>query len=97
LPNTRELAAQETKKKRVHRYFALWKKGRGASSISEWPSPWGDVFPGWHFGSAPPMSTQNILGRISFDSSWWRYGPLNFHNHDIEIAQLKPSNGQWRR
>lgn len=45
LENTRELSGQDEKKGRLD--FALWIKAK-PETLMQWPSPWGQGFPGWH-------------------------------------------------
>lgn len=45
LANTRELGGQDEKRGRLD--FALWIKAK-PEHLMQWPSPWGNGFPGWH-------------------------------------------------
>ncbi|MBC7865014.1 MAG: class I tRNA ligase family protein, partial [Bacteroidia bacterium] len=53
LNNTRELEGQQEKKGRLD--FALWIKAK-PEHLMQWPSPWGNGFPGWHI-ECSAMST----------------------------------------
>jgi len=67
--------------------FALWKKAE-ANHIMQWPSPWGQGYPGWHL-ECSVMSTK-YLGQ-PFDIHG---GGLEnqFPHHDCEIAQAEAAN-----
>jgi cysteinyl-tRNA synthetase len=69
--------------------FALWKKAE-ASHIMQWPSPWGQGFPGWHL-ECSVMSTK-YLGQ-PFDIHG---GGLDnkFPHHECEIAQAEAATGK---
>jgi cysteinyl-tRNA synthetase len=69
--------------------FALWKKAE-ASHIMQWPSPWGQGFPGWHL-ECSVMSTK-YLGQ-PFDIHG---GGLEnqFPHHECEIAQAEAAMGK---
>jgi cysteinyl-tRNA synthetase len=68
--------------------FALWKKAE-ANHIMQWPSPWGQGFPGWHL-ECSVMSTK-YLGQ-PFDIHG---GGLEnqFPHHECEIAQAEAATG----
>lgn len=68
--------------------FALWKKAE-PNHIMQWPSPWGQGFPGWHL-ECSVMSTK-YLGQ-PFDIHG---GGLEnqFPHHECEIAQSEAANG----
>ncbi len=87
ISNTRELTAQNEKKSPQD--FALWKKA-GPEHIMQWPSPWGDGFPGWHL-ECTAMSTK-YLGE-TFDIHGGGMD-LKFPHHECEIAQSEASTGQ---
>jgi cysteinyl-tRNA synthetase len=69
--------------------FALWKKAE-ANHIMQWPSPWGQGFPGWHL-ECSVMSTK-YLGQ-PFDIHG---GGLEnqFPHHECEIAQSEAATGK---
>jgi cysteinyl-tRNA synthetase len=69
--------------------FALWKKAE-ANHIMQWPSPWGQGFPGWHL-ECSVMSTK-YLGQ-PFDIHG---GGLDnkFPHHECEIAQAEAAAGK---
>ena len=68
--------------------FALWKKAE-PNHIMQWPSPWGQGFPGWHL-ECSVMSTK-YLGQ-PFDIHG---GGLEnqFPHHECEIAQAQAAAG----
>ena len=68
--------------------FALWKKAE-PNHIMQWPSPWGNGYPGWHL-ECSVMSTK-YLGQ-PFDIHG---GGLEnqFPHHECEIAQSEAANG----
>jgi cysteinyl-tRNA synthetase len=69
--------------------FALWKKAE-ANHIMQWPSPWGQGFPGWHL-ECSVMSTK-YLGQ-PFDIHGG--GMENqFPHHECEIAQAEAAAGK---
>jgi cysteinyl-tRNA synthetase len=69
--------------------FALWKKA-DANHIMQWPSPWGQGFPGWHL-ECSVMSTK-YLGQ-PFDIHGG--GMENqFPHHECEIAQAEAATGK---
>jgi cysteinyl-tRNA synthetase len=69
--------------------FALWKKAE-ANHIMQWPSPWGQGFPGWHL-ECSVMSTK-YLGQ-PFDIHGG--GMENqFPHHECEIAQAEAATGK---
>jgi cysteinyl-tRNA synthetase len=68
--------------------FALWK--RDPNHIMQWPSPWGDGFPGWHLEcSAMGM---RYLGE-SFDIHTGGEDNI-FPHHECEIAQSEAATGK---
>jgi cysteinyl-tRNA synthetase len=69
--------------------FALWKKTE-PNHIMQWPSPWGQGFPGWHL-ECSAMSTK-YLGQ-PFDIHG---GGLDnkFPHHECEIAQAEAATGR---
>jgi cysteinyl-tRNA synthetase len=69
--------------------FALWKKAE-PNHIMQWPSPWGQGFPGWHL-ECSVMSTK-YLGQ-PFDIHGG--GMENqFPHHECEIAQAEAATGK---
>lgn len=80
LNNTRELGGQQSKKGRLD--FALMIKAK-PEHIMRWPSPWGDVYPGWHI-ECSAMSTK-YLGK-QFDIHCGGMDLIPTH-HTNEIAQ----------
>jgi len=80
LAGSRALEGQEAKKNPAD--FALWKKAE-SSHIMQWPSPWGQGFPGWHI-ECTAMSSK-YLG-VPFDIHGGGMD-LKFPHHEAEIAQ----------
>jgi len=78
--NTRDLDSQNEKKSGLD--FAVWKKS-SSGHIMNWPSPWGNGFPGWHI-ECTAMSTK-YLGE-TFDIHGGGLDLL-FPHHEAEIAQ----------
>ncbi len=76
----RELEGQEEKLNPND--FALWKKA-SEEHIMQWPSPWGQGFPGWHI-ECSAMSSK-YLGKV-FDIHGGGMDLL-FPHHESEIAQ----------
>jgi cysteinyl-tRNA synthetase len=87
MASTRELEGQEQKRNPVD--FALWKKA-GPEHIMQWPSPWGNGFPGWHL-ECSAMSTK-YLGEV-FDIHGGGLDLL-FPHHECEIAQSNAATGK---
>lgn len=87
--NTRDLDGQSEKRDPLD--FALWKNA-DASHLMQWPSPWGDGFPGWHL-ECSVMSTK-YLGE-SFDIHGGGMD-LKFPHHECEIAQNVGAHGGER-
>lgn len=85
LNNTRELDGQEAKRGKFD--FALMVKA-DASHIMRWPSPWGDVYPGWHI-ECSAMSAK-YLGK-TFDIHGGGMDLIPTH-HTNEIAQSVAGN-----
>lgn len=83
----RDLDSQDEKREKID--FALWKKASPAH-IMQWPSPWGQGFPGWHI-ECTVMSTK-YLGD-SFDIHGGGMD-LKFPHHECEIAQGIGANGK---
>ena len=80
--NTRALTGQDHKNDPLD--FALWKKAE-KGHLMQWPSPWGEGFPGWHL-ECSAMSTK-YLGE-TFDLHGGGMD-LKFPHHEAEIAQNK--------
>ena len=85
LENTRELGGQNEKRGRLD--FALWIKAK-PEHIMQWPSPWGNGFPGWHI-ECSAMSNK-YLGN-SFDIHGGGMDLAATH-HTNEIAQSQACN-----
>jgi len=86
LVTTRELTNQEEKKNSFD--FALWKKAT-PEHIMQWPSPWGEGFPGWHL-ECSVMSTRYLGEQFDIHGGGM---DLLFPHHECEIAQSKASTG----
>lgn len=69
--------------------FALWKKAE-PEHIMQWPSPWGNGYPGWHIECS--AMSMKYLGQ-TFDIHG---GGLEnqFPHHECEIAQSECSTGK---
>jgi len=87
MSNTRELDGQQEKKSPLD--FALW-KAADESHLMQWPSPWGQGFPGWHL-ECSVMSTK-YLGK-TFDIHGGGMD-LKFPHHECEIAQNVGARGE---
>ncbi|HOP58451.1 MAG TPA: cysteine--tRNA ligase [Bacteroidales bacterium] len=85
--NLRELEGQEEKRNPFD--FALWKKA-SPEHLMQWPSPWGNGFPGWHI-ECSVMSTK-YLGE-TFDIHGGGMD-LRFPHHECEIAQSTAALGK---
>ena len=67
--------------------FALWKKAE-PNHIMQWPSPWGQGFPGWHL-ECSAMSMKYLGETIDIHGG----GLENqFPHHECEIAQSEAAN-----
>ncbi len=67
--------------------FALWKKAE-ANHIMQWPSPWGQGYPGWHL-ECSVMSMKYLGTTIDIHGG----GLENkFPHHECEIAQSEAAN-----
>ncbi len=86
LANTRDLKGIDKKKNPFD--FAMWKKA-DPRHIMQWPSEWGNGFPGWHL-ECSAMSTK-YLGK-TFDIHGGGMD-LMFPHHECEIAQSVAANG----
>jgi cysteinyl-tRNA synthetase len=80
LTNTRELEGQDEKRGRLD--FALWIKAK-PEHLMQWPSPWGQGFPGWHI-ECSAMSKKYLGER--FDIHGGGMDLISTH-HTNEIAQ----------
>jgi cysteinyl-tRNA synthetase len=87
MSNTRELDGQQEKKSPLD--FALW-KAADETHLMQWPSPWGQGFPGWHL-ECSVMSTK-YLGK-TFDIHGGGMD-LKFPHHECEIAQNVGARGE---
>jgi cysteinyl-tRNA synthetase len=68
--------------------FALWKKAE-PNHIMQWPSPWGQGYPGWHL-ECSVMSMKYLGATIDIHGG----GLENqFPHHECEIAQSESANG----
>lgn len=68
--------------------FALWKKAE-PNHIMQWPSPWGQGFPGWHL-ECSVMSTKYLGETLDIHGG----GIENkFPHHECEIAQSEAAYG----
>lgn len=87
LANTRALEGQDEKHNSFD--FALWKKAQ-PEHIMQWPSPWGDGFPGWHL-ECSAMSCKYLGERFDIHGGGM---DLMFPHHEAEIAQSVAANGK---
>lgn len=85
LEGTRELSGQDEKRGRLD--FALWISAK-PETLMQWPSPWGNGFPGWHI-ECSAMSTK-YLG-TTFDIHGGGMD-LQATHHTNEIAQSEACN-----
>ena len=85
LDGTRELSGQDEKRSRLD--FALWIVAK-PETLMQWPSPWGNGFPGWHI-ECSAMSTK-YLG-TTFDIHGGGMD-LQATHHTNEIAQSQACN-----
>ncbi|MBN2595113.1 MAG: cysteine--tRNA ligase, partial [Sedimentisphaerales bacterium] len=68
--------------------FALWKKAE-PNHIMQWPSPWGNGYPGWHL-ECSVMSMKYLGTTLDIHGG----GLENqFPHHECEIAQSEAANG----
>ena len=83
----RTLERQDEKKNSFD--FALWKKA-DKSHIMQWPSPWGNGFPGWHL-ECSAMSKKYLGERFDI-----HFGGMDllFPHHECEIAQCQAAHKQ---
>lgn len=80
LNNTRDLEGQQEKKGRLD--FALWIKAK-PEHLMQWPSPWGNGFPGWHI-ECSAMSTKYLGEHFDIHGGGIDLVPTH---HTNEIAQ----------
>jgi cysteinyl-tRNA synthetase len=80
LENTRELDGQEEKRGRLD--FALWIKAK-PEHLMQWPSEWGQGFPGWHI-ECSAMSTKYLGEQFDIHGGGMDLAPTH---HTNEIAQ----------
>lgn len=80
LENTRDLDGQGEKKGRLD--FALWIKAK-PEHLMQWPSPWGQGFPGWHI-ECSAMSTKYLGEQFDIHGGGMDLAPTH---HTNEIAQ----------
>ncbi|MFI5171493.1 MAG: cysteine--tRNA ligase [Chitinophagales bacterium] len=85
LNNTRELDGQQSKRGRLD--FALMIKAK-PEHIMRWPSPWGDVYPGWHIECS--AMSEKYLGK-TFDIHCGGMDLIPTH-HTNEVAQCIACN-----
>jgi len=81
----RELEGQEEKLNSND--FALWKKA-SEEHIMQWPSPWGQGFPGWHI-ECSAMSAKYLGNTFDIHGGGM---DLLFPHHESEIAQSTACN-----
>ncbi len=80
MANTRELDGQDEKRNPLD--FAIW-KAADERHIMQWPSPWGQGFPGWHL-ECSVMSTKYLGSTFDIHGGGM---DLKFPHHECEIAQ----------
>lgn len=80
LEGTRELSGQDEKKGRLD--FALWIKAK-SEHLMQWPSPWGQGFPGWHI-ECSAMSNKYLGKKFDLHGGGM---DLAATHHTNEIAQ----------
>ncbi|MBS1634862.1 MAG: cysteine--tRNA ligase [Bacteroidetes bacterium] len=80
LENTRDLDGQEDKRGRLD--FALWIKAK-PEHLMQWPSQWGQGFPGWHI-ECSAMSTKYLGEQFDIHGGGMDLAPTH---HTNEIAQ----------
>jgi cysteinyl-tRNA synthetase len=68
--------------------FALWKNGDESRQMN-WPSPWGNGFPGWHI-ECSAMATKYLGEQFDFHTGGI---DLVFPHHEDEIAQSQGTSG----
>jgi cysteinyl-tRNA synthetase len=75
-------------KKRHPNDFALW-KAAGHHRALQWPSPWGEGFPGWHI-ECSAMSMKHLGERFDVHTGG---NDNKFPHHEDEIAQSEGAVG----
>lgn len=80
LNNTRDLGGQNEKKGPLD--FALWIKAK-PEHLMQWPSPWGNGFPGWHL-ECSAMSNKYLGSQFDIHGGGMDLAPTH---HTNEIAQ----------
>ena len=80
LNNTRDLGGQDEKRGALD--FALWIKAK-PEHLMQWPSPWGNGFPGWHL-ECSAMSNKYLGSRFDIHGGGMDLAPTH---HTNEIAQ----------
>jgi cysteinyl-tRNA synthetase len=68
--------------------FALWKRAE-PGRLMQWPSPWGEGFPGWHI-ECSAMSMKYLGERFDIHTGGI---DLKFPHHEDEIAQSEGATG----
>ncbi|MGY3213922.1 cysteine--tRNA ligase [Mucilaginibacter sp. HD30] len=80
LTNTRDLGGQDEKRGKLD--FALWIKAK-PEHLMQWPSPWGNGFPGWHL-ECSAMSAKYLGHQFDIHGGGIDLAPTH---HTNEIAQ----------
>ncbi|MFD0750652.1 cysteine--tRNA ligase [Mucilaginibacter calamicampi] len=80
LTNTRDLGGQDEKHGKLD--FALWIKAK-PEHLMQWPSPWGNGFPGWHL-ECSAMSNKYLGEQFDIHGGGIDLAPTH---HTNEIAQ----------
>lgn len=80
---------EENSEKRHPADFALWKKA-DKNHIMQWPSPWGQGYPGWHIECS--AMSRKYLGEV-FDLHTGGIDAVPVH-HENEIAQNEALAGK---
>ncbi|RKD20247.1 cysteine--tRNA ligase [Pelobium manganitolerans] len=80
LANTRDLGGQDEKRGPLD--FALWIKAK-PEHLMQWPSPWGNGFPGWHL-ECSAMSNKYLGSQFDIHGGGMDLAPTH---HTNEIAQ----------
>jgi cysteinyl-tRNA synthetase len=80
LTNTRDLGGQDEKRGKLD--FALWIKAK-PEHLMQWPSPWGNGFPGWHL-ECSAMSAKYLGEQFDIHGGGIDLAPTH---HTNEIAQ----------
>lgn len=80
LNNTRDLGGQNEKRGPLD--FALWIKAK-PEHLMQWPSPWGNGFPGWHL-ECSAMSNKYLGSQFDIHGGGMDLAPTH---HTNEIAQ----------